>query len=209
MEYNLRTGLEFVKKPFYTSEFVYWGDSNDLQKPNFTRHESVASEYYSLISTKHHKRTKPETAKKHKQFHRLLLKSKEGIMENRRTLKEDKESKKKLKEDLYDVNNVIFFDSKNVTIPKKDNIKEQGNKIYIPEFKPLDKSFYKNMEEDCEMENEEESWYEEMHRPYELAESCNKFLDSGQGLPEELKGGLKIRIKLPKGPNELPSLLPL
>lgn len=206
------------KRPFCTQEHVAWsynGDSNEFRDVLFTRQESILTQegYSELNPAKQYKSLQLKNTKNHKTLHDPPTRSHRNSLKIKKR-KVDVEwetirkTNKKLKEDLYDMNNMIFFDTKSCSINISDNNKtDSTHKIYIPEFKVIDSSYYRDVEEDEMEENDEEMMYTEMHRPYELAESCDKFLDSGQGLPEELKGGLKITIKLPKTPDELPSLI--
>ena len=80
-------------------------------------------------------------------------------------------------------------------------VERGNNQILVPEYKTLLNTFYAdggldNGGSEVEEEEEEEERYVSMHRPYELAESCGNFLNEGQGLPEEFKGGLTVRLKL-------------
>ena len=185
------------------SEAISWvhdPSCNDYANLGFTRQESVLTQ--AGICSKQTKKHKIENHRKNKSSN----KNKYDFSSLKKIIKGNN---KKYKEDLYDLNNVIFLDSHINSACKFERQKEdEAPKIFIPEFRALDISYYKDTgESDNKCENDFESKYLEMHRPYELSESIYKFLDSGQGLPEELKNGLKIKIKLGKTPNELPSLM--
>eukprot|EP00826_Nyctotherus_ovalis_P030251 TRINITY_DN2408_c0_g1_i8.p1 TRINITY_DN2408_c0_g1~~TRINITY_DN2408_c0_g1_i8.p1 ORF type:complete len:198 (+),score=38.43 TRINITY_DN2408_c0_g1_i8:132-725(+) len=197
MNYKERTIEEEArKKPFYIVESIPWASdsgSNQCPDPLFTRRESVLAHQSVTNKSLHAKNPLDRIAarKKRRSARRSSLAREKGS--------------KRLKEDLYDANNVVFFETR--MHPVTVSIKKEASapKIFIPDFKAVDTEYYKDVDE--MIEEDDEARYSEMHRPYELAESCYKFLDSGQGLPEELKGGLKIKIKLPSNPNELPLLI--
>ena len=185
---------EMSKKPFYVEETVLWacdGGVNEYQDPLFTRQESV------LTQTRH------TTKNKRKKLHHISPRNKRAYAKQ-----STQKMSKRFKEDLYDMNNVVFYDTRIQSINNPAVSREtHPSKIFIPEFKVMNNEFYKDIDINDILENDDEAHYTDMHRPYEIAENCNKFLDNGQGLPEELKGGLKIRIKLPSNSNELPFLI--
>ena len=173
-------GEEIKKKPFYETESMLWMcNENEYPDSLFTRHESV------LLKIPKRGKINNSTLRKRRRSTKLI----------------DKKLNKRFKEDLYDINNMVYFD-KRVNGIESD---KRQIKICIPEFKVISNEEYKEVNE--VIEDDDEMRYTEMHRPYELAESCHKFLNGGQGLPKELKGGLKIKIKLPTTPNELPFLI--
>lgn len=196
---------EIMKKPFYISEPVLWacdGGASEFPDPLFTRHESVLTQEKCSVRIPRIRRDR----NKSKQFHKVSLRGKQKRMKKSGLVNE--KANKRFKEDLYDMNNVVFFDTRVHAITSPTVNKQIAPpKIFIPDYKVVDYAFYKEVDENEMLENDDEVYYEEMHRAYELAENCNKFLDCGQGLPEELKGGLKIKIKLPSNSNELPSLI--
>eukprot|EP00826_Nyctotherus_ovalis_P065361 TRINITY_DN9607_c0_g1_i4.p1 TRINITY_DN9607_c0_g1~~TRINITY_DN9607_c0_g1_i4.p1 ORF type:complete len:203 (-),score=42.16 TRINITY_DN9607_c0_g1_i4:134-742(-) len=191
---------ETSKKVFFVAEAVPWasvGDSENFPDPLFARQESVLAQDHAVKKLKAGCRIAAAPQRKSRARRKVALKSKSGV----------KKGNKRFKEDLYDMSNVVFFDTRAQNAGKPVVSLKTPPKISIPDFKILENTYYEEADVNEILESDGEIHYTEMHRPYELAENCNKFLDNGQGLPEELKGGLKIRIKLPSKAGELPSLI--
>jgi len=116
---------------------------------------------------------------------------------------------KKQKEDIYSVKNMVFVETRgkkccpNIDEKPKMLNQVQNSQIFVPEFKVLGQEFYNEKNESDPVEKIE---YEEIHRKYELSESCNSFLGSGSDTPDLFKDGLVVKIILPKI-GELPSII--
>ena len=113
-----------------------------------------------------------------------------------------KRAKKRTHDSIYNIDNIVSSSHKiscNELFPKEANGVQSGAKqILVPDCKFLSTDFYSHCEEEeenNEVENEEQ--YEEVHRKYEVAESCGHFFKYGQELPLEFKTGLKVTLRLP------------
>ena len=134
------------------------------------------------------------------------------VIPSKRSLKNRKKAKykkKKVEETTYNIDNII---STGITKPVLMSL-ERKPIIGIPEFKVIDKNFYNgelmvcSLDNDQDVEDDLDERYNEMHKGHELAEIYNKFSRTGEVLPESIKDGLKIRIRLPKDKESLPSLI--
>jgi len=126
------------------------------------------------------------------------------------TLRETKRIKRKMKDDVYSISNVVFTSARGNKGSKKPLPTCPKNKteqqILIPQYKVLEKSYYDDPE--CEeVEADDNEQYQKMHRQYELAEACHRYLYNCQEVPDSFKGGLKIKLQLPKDSTELPLII--
>lgn len=86
-------------------------------------------------------------------------------------------------------------------IPKEEKPEQQRcQNIIVPEFKVLNNDYYLLTELDDKINMEQEENYAEVHKLYEMSEMCGHFLNVGQGLPEALKDGLKVKLHFPVNP---------
>ncbi len=120
--------------------------------------------------------------------------------------------RRKARDDLYSIDNVVLTSGRGKICDAAEGedafCQQTATLIPVPQFQIVSGAYYdedKLGEGSEEMENDNK--YEELHRPYELAEACHRFLNCGQGLPETFKGGLRIKLRLPKNSNELPSII--
>ncbi len=81
-------------------------------------------------------------------------------------------------------------------------------KIGIPDYRCLNEDFYyPAVADDADSEHDSEECYDNSHRQFELAEICEERFHDGQELPLTFKRGLRVAIRLPHLPHDLPSLL--
>lgn len=106
--------------------------------------------------------------------------------------------KKQAKKDIYSIDNVVItgFSAPEVKSPPKQHYQN----IIVPEYKIINNTQHllPEVEEEKSIEEDSESCYTEIHKSYEMAEMCGYFLNAGQGLPEALKDGLKVKLIVPE-----------
>lgn len=131
------------------------------------------------------------------------------IHKNRQHLVNSKRLRKQSTKDIYSIDNVIITDIMTPTRKNKEkmDIDIHCQNIILPEFKLLNESYYSHPGNDdenlLEIEDETELQYENIHKLYEMSEMCGHFLNIGQGLPNELKDGLKVTLKLSEESGEI------
>ena len=121
---------------------------------------------------------------------------------------------RRLRQDLYSVDNVVLL--RGSTKHSGMQLWEQGQpqclpKIYTPEYRVIHSCEWELLEpqdaEQSEAESDLDEHYATLHKPYEIAEMCNRCLSHGGELPPGWNTGLKVRIRLPTTPGHFPSLL--
>ena len=123
---------------------------------------------------------------------------------------------RRIKQDVYSIYNVVLTSSMSSKIPMQSiqaldaNCPRESNKILIPQFRVITEGDYNidpQLDIDVDPQEDLDQHYIALHKPYEMAEICNKYLDNGHDLPPAWRNGLKVRIRLPPTFGELPTLL--